>query len=273
MKNILVATDFSPKAQKATQVGIELAKQFKSQIHFLHVFHTPVNWSKLPKEHEARFPEVKAEMNKAKQLLSEAENNAKNEGLEAGSFLSFDHENMNVLQHIASHKHDMVVIGAHSRLTVSDVLFGSVAVDIIEKSPVPVLLVDEVDTFKTIENILIAVDPSMDVLEFIRKVSKLFPDTNIKLSVFSVQEGGSAMAEKLLSGLNELIRKHTGPNVSYEMVPSGSVEEGILAMANKGSGQLLVIGPNRFNGVSDYLRKHVFPDISSRVHVPVLILK
>jgi nucleotide-binding universal stress UspA family protein len=273
MKNILVATDFSPKAQKATRVGIELAKQFKSQIHFLHVFHTPVNWSKLPKEHEARFPEVKAEMNKAKQLLSEAENNAKHEGLEADSFLSFDHENMNVLQHVQTHKHDLVVIGSHSRLSITDVLFGSVAINIIENSPVPVLMVDEADGFTTAKNILVAVDPDSNVIEFIKKVSDLFPTSGVKIKAFSVRLGSENENEKILAGLNDLIRRQTADNVTYETVNAASVEEGVVGKANGREGDLLVIGPNRFNRVADYLRAHVFPSLSSRVQKPLLILK
>lgn len=273
MKNILVATDFSPKAQLATEVGILLAAQFKADIHFLHVFHTPVDWTKLPKEHEGRFKEVKTKLAAAKANLASSVSKTKKMGVDAAYFVSYDHENMNVLQHIRSHEHDLVVIGAHGKLDITDLLFGSVAVDIIEKSPVPVVLVDEADTFKQVQNILIAVEPSMDVLQFVSKVSSLFPSAEIGLKAFSVQTETEGLNDKLLAGLNEMIRKYTGSNVSYEVVSAESVEQGIIAKANSGEGDLLVIGSNRFNSVADYLRTHVFPDIPERVHVPVIILR
>lgn len=273
MKNILVATDFSPKARLATQVGISLADQFRADIHFLNVFHTPVDWSKLPKEHEGRFKEVKAKIGTTKAMLTELETEAKHKGLNASSFLSYDHENMNVLQHIRSHKHDLVVIGAHSRLSITDVLFGAVAINIIENSPVPVLMVDEADEFTTVKSILVAVDPNSDVLEFIRKVSVLFPKTDVRIRAFSVRVGKEKESEGMLNVLNELIRKRTAENVTYETINASSVEEGIIEKANGNDGDLLVIGPNRFNRVADYLRAHVFPSVSSRVHKPLLILR
>jgi len=273
MKTILVATDFSPKARLATEVAISLAHQFKSDIHFLNVFHTPVNWSKLPKEQEGRFKEVKAKIGAAKAMLTELETEAKQKGLNTSSFLSYDHENMNVLQHIQSHKHDLVVIGAHSRLTISDVLFGSVAINIIKNSPVSVLMVDEVDKFTSVKSILVAVDPDSNVVEFIKKVSNLFPTSDVKIKAFSVRSGAEKESEKMLEGLNEFIRRKTAKNVTYETVNAASVEEGIIEKANGSEGDLLVIGSNRFNKVADYLRGHVFPSVSSRVRKPLVILK
>lgn len=273
MKNILVATDFSPKARLATEVGISLAAQFKADIHFLHVFHTPVDWTKLPKEHEGRFKEVRANLAVAKGILAEAVSSAKNKGVEATSFVSYDHENMNVVQHIQSHKHDMVVIGAHSKLTVVDVLLGSVAISIIEHSPVPILMVDEADKFATVESVLVAVDTEMNAVDFVKRISNLFPNTQVKINVFSVQTSTYSPSKKMIDGLNQFIRKQTGPNVTYEVVKAASVEEGIIEKANGNNGDVLVIGSNRFNRVADYLRSHVFPSISSSVRIPLLILK
>tara|TARA_R110002072_G_scaffold91766_1_gene204660 strand:+ start:352 stop:1173 length:822 start_codon:yes stop_codon:yes gene_type:complete len=273
MKTILVATDFSPKARLASEVAISLVHQFKSDIHFLNVFHTPVNWSKLPKEQEGRFKEVKAKIGAAKAMLTELETEAKQKGLNASSVLSYDHENMNVLQHIRSHRHDLVVIGAHSRLTISDVLFGSVAINIIKNSPVSVLMVDEVDKFTSVKSILVAVDPDSNVAGFIKKVSDLFPAPDVKIKAFSVRIGTEKENGKILAGLNELIRRQTAENVTYGTVSAPSVEEGIIEKANGSEGDLLVIGPNRFSRVTDYLRTHVFPSVSSRVQKPLLILK
>ena len=55
MKNILVPTNFSENCEKAAQLGIEMAKLYNSEIHFLHLMKTPVDWVKLDKEKEKRY--------------------------------------------------------------------------------------------------------------------------------------------------------------------------------------------------------------------------
>ncbi|WP_320815048.1 universal stress protein [Flavobacterium sp.] len=49
MKNILVPTNFSNNCIKAAQLGIAMAKLYNSEIHFLHLLKTPVDWVKLDK--------------------------------------------------------------------------------------------------------------------------------------------------------------------------------------------------------------------------------
>lgn len=273
MNKILVATDFSPKANRATEVGISLAEQFKAEIHFLHVFHTPVDWSKLPKGREQDFQEVKRKYSEAKSRLSEIEREAKEKGLETRSFISYDHENLNVVQHIDSHKHDLVVMGAHSKLGISDVLFGSMAVEVIDHSPVPILMVQETHHSQPLTSVMLGVDSEMNVFAQVQKTSKLFPSTKVSIKTFSVHTSSYKSSKKMLAGLNQLIRKKVSHNVSFEIVEAKSAEEGIIRKANSGDGQLLIIGSNRYNSVKDYLRSHVFPSISSKVLIPVLILK
>ena len=134
-------------------------------------------------------------------------------------------------------------------------------------------MVDEVDKFTSVKSILVAVDPDSNVAGFIKKVSDLFPAPDVKIKAFSVRIGTEKENGKILAGLNELIRRQTAENVTYGTVSAPSVEEGIIEKANGSEGDLLVIGPNRFSRVTDYLRTHVFPSVSSRVQKPLLILK
>ncbi|WAC01611.1 universal stress protein [Lacinutrix neustonica] len=56
MKNILVPTDFSENCTKAAHLGIKMAKTYNAEIHFLHQMTTPVDWVKLDKLKEKRYP-------------------------------------------------------------------------------------------------------------------------------------------------------------------------------------------------------------------------
>jgi len=273
MKNILVATDHSPKAELAAKVGMALAAQFDAEIHFFSVVDTPVDWAKLPKEQEDRFTEAKARIGAVKGKLDELEREAIGMGLNASYFISFSNGNKSVLQHIKSRDHDLVVIGAHSRLTVTDVLFGSVAIEVIQGSTVPVLLVDETTEFSKVSSVLVAVDPNAEPLSMIREVAELFPSGDVVLKAFAIESKGDTATEDPLAGLNGPDRDRAWPKVTYESVSASSVEQGIIEKANSKEGEILVIGTNKFNSVADYLRAHVFPSISARIQVPLLILR
>ena len=75
MKNILVPTDFSENCEKAAHLGIEMAKLYNSEIHFLHLMKTPVDWVKLDKEKEKRYPETLKQIGKAKSAFEKVTKN------------------------------------------------------------------------------------------------------------------------------------------------------------------------------------------------------
>ena len=70
MKNILVPTNFSENCVKAAQLGIEIAKLYNSEIHFLHLMKTPVDWVKLDKLKENRYPETVKKIGIAKAKMN-----------------------------------------------------------------------------------------------------------------------------------------------------------------------------------------------------------
>ena len=66
MKNILVPTDFSKTCDKAAHLAIEIATLFDAEIHFLHQIHTPVDWVKLSKTDEHKYPDTQKAIGIAK---------------------------------------------------------------------------------------------------------------------------------------------------------------------------------------------------------------
>ena len=69
MKSILVPTDFSENCDKAANLGIQMAKQYNAEIHFFHLIHTPVDWVKLDKLKEKRYPDTLRKIGSAKSAL------------------------------------------------------------------------------------------------------------------------------------------------------------------------------------------------------------
>ncbi len=86
MKNILVPTDFSENCNKAAELGIKMAKVYNSEIHFFHLINTPVDWVKLDKQKEKRYPETVKQIGSVKAELRELEKKAERQGLECRVF-------------------------------------------------------------------------------------------------------------------------------------------------------------------------------------------
>ena len=112
MKNILVPTDFSENCTKAAYLGIKMAKLYDAEIHFLHLMTTPVDWVKLSKLKEKRYPETVKQIGIAKAKLRALEKEAEHEGLKCRTFLQFDSGQKDILEHSGHFRHDFIITGS-----------------------------------------------------------------------------------------------------------------------------------------------------------------
>ena len=70
---ILVPTDFSPQAEAAADLAVEIARRTKGEVIFHHAFSTIIDWAAVTVEEENRYPEVRESINKARQRLKAME--------------------------------------------------------------------------------------------------------------------------------------------------------------------------------------------------------
>jgi universal stress protein A len=142
IQKILVPTDFSQPADAALIYAKELAEKFGAGLQLLHVVALPTYYPMGPEA--AAFPIA--------ELMTETEAAARNtlEELARGTGLPVDRIRVRttvgtpvseILDTIADHDIDLVVMGTHGRGMVEHVLLGSVAERVVRRSPVPVLTV------------------------------------------------------------------------------------------------------------------------------------
>jgi nucleotide-binding universal stress UspA family protein len=142
IQRILVPTDFSQPADAALIYAKELAEKFGADLQLLHVVPSPTYYPMGPEA--AAFPMA--------ELMIETEAAARNtlEELARGTGLPVDRIRVRttvgtpvseILDTIAEHDIDLVVMGTHGRGLVEHVLLGSVAERVVRRSPVPVLTV------------------------------------------------------------------------------------------------------------------------------------
>lgn len=140
MKTILLATDGSPSAKKATDAAIELAEALGGVLRIVSVWRTPVyDYGYVPLQYAPEL--VEAQRGGAERAVEEAVAAAKAAGVEATSELRQGDASDEIRAAAEEMSADMIVLGAHGWGTVRRILFGSVSTAVLHHASCPVLIV------------------------------------------------------------------------------------------------------------------------------------
>ena len=145
IKNVLVATDFSPVSESALMYGRAFARTFNGTLHVLHVVDDLNARFSYADGGAAGFaaPELQADLERAARKDLEARVGADDRReLHAATVLRVGE---NVAEEIANYAKDeaidVIVIGATGHGAIQRMLTGSVADKVIRQAPCPVLAV------------------------------------------------------------------------------------------------------------------------------------
>jgi nucleotide-binding universal stress UspA family protein len=135
LRNVLVATDFSPVSQSALAYVLPIAQKFRCTLHLAHVIQ--------PKPLDLTSPAIDSQMEQVRenaqaQMQSIA---ATVHGISCQTCVR-DGQVWEVIEDLARRHHvDLVVVGTSGKSRVDKLLSGSVAEEIFRKSTCPVLTV------------------------------------------------------------------------------------------------------------------------------------
>lgn len=150
MKNILIALDYDPTAEKIAQIGYEFAKPLNGRITLLHVISNEVYYSSRiyspimgftgftpaePLETERTVFLKEAAVNylqKSKDHLGDLNINTI---VKEGDFAD------TIIQTAIEIKADVIVMGSHSRRWLEKIVMGSVTEQVMRSSTIPLLII------------------------------------------------------------------------------------------------------------------------------------
>lgn len=143
MKKILIATDGSPSALRALDLGLELAEEDGARPVLVHVAPTS---EFLPVSGFAMGPvAVQHELDETDQApLDEASRMADERGLESEVRLLSGNPAKEIAAYADSIDADLIVLGSHGYGAISSILLGSVSRGVLRLTNRPVLIVREV---------------------------------------------------------------------------------------------------------------------------------
>ncbi len=266
MKRILVPTDFSPVADNAMNYALGIAAAFKSELYLCHVFaFDRFNYNfDVPDDKQPYPRKLERKLKMTKQKFSEKINQA---GLtvhtmvEQGSIFSLFGSKVNEL------KIDMMVMGSKGASGIEKAVFGTVAGTALNWAKVPVLVVPPQQSFRSLEDIVLAMDGkevSQEVLSPLQKLALVF---GAEVTILNAKSGSDKKEYKKIDHLLE------GVKTAYREVPMlNSVNESIDDFVEKEGCDLLCMVRREKGFFESIFKKSITKTQVYDSQVPLLVL-
>lgn len=274
MKNILVPNDFSENCTKAAHLGIKIAKLYNAEIHFLHLMTTPVEWVKLDKLKEKRYPETVKQIGIAKAKLRELERMAEHEGLECRTFLQFDSGQKDILEHSGHFHHDFIITGSSGTKGRVREITGSNVEKIVRKANAPIIVVKEEEVTFPFKDIVFLSDFKEDISLPFKAVLSIAEKCDAKIHLLRINtETDFNNIELGLNPVKEFLQKFPDfSKYSMSVYNEPSVEAGINTFLKHQSADLIAMSTHGKTGFLNLLSKSIAEGITNHSSLPVMTI-
>lgn len=274
MKNILVPTDFSKNCNKAAKLGIEIARIYNSEIHFLHLMKTPVDWVKLDKEKEKRYPETLKQIGKAKAALRELEKTAEHNNLKCLTFLQFDAGQSDILEHSGHFHHDFIITGSSGTKGVIREITGSNVEQIVRKAKAPVIVVKDEDVSFPFKDIVFVSNFEENITDAFRQVISIANKCGARIHLLRINTETDFNSIKL--GLDPIVKMLQNfpelKNYSMAVYNEPSVETGINTFVGQQPTDLIAMVTHGKTGFLSLFSKSIAEGVTNHSTLPVITI-
>lgn len=262
LRNIVVATDFSPRSDRALRRGGLLAKQFSAKLLLVHV---------VDDDQPARL--LDTERNTASTLLAEMADTLRSaDRIECDARVVLGDAFAGILETAESAEADIVVIGPHRRQILRDIFVGTTAERTIRAGRCPALMANGVPA-GPYRRIVVAVDMSDGSAAAVRVVREFGLNDGAEVEVLhvydspdprSMQRAMLTQGEKVLSAFEDkgraagelmdfLARCGFKPVRAAVHENRSTVADEILRFADETSADLIVVGTQGRTGIGRML--------------------
>lgn len=293
-KSILIPLDGSHLAEAALPVAASLTQKLNAPVTLLHVI-------------EQNAPEA---VHNERHLTKPEEAEVYLQNLVKQSFPAGTNANWHVhssevkdvpssiVEHSGEFKPDLIIMSAHGRGGIRDLLFGRIALQVVGKDTTPLLLLQPMTSEQkpfTLRRILVPLDSESihdDSLPMAKNLAKAYGAELYLLCViptYSTLAGEEAAAGSLLPGtanafldikenqarehmqghLSELIGE--GFRTSAE-IARGDPAQTIVNVAERSKADLIVLSTHRHTGLSAFWERSVAPNVARRTRIPMLLI-
>ncbi len=298
---ILLATDGSPEAERATSMAVTLSNGLGSELHVVRVMDAPSAYAYAYSAeaemvgNEFQTARLHAEENVRGKLDEEAEKVRAMGGKVAGSHTGSGSAAAEISRLAEELGAGLVVLGSRGFGPLKRAVMGSVSVSVVRHAHCSVLVVrDGREQASLPEKILVAVDSSGEsqeaanwILEVVSVVgaelhlvyavptipSVTYPGTVITEGAETTSEHVRNRAQAVLDEEAERLESRGGIVTDTHLVAGGRPDDAIVGAAEELGAGLLVVGSRGFGGVRRALMGSVSDSVVRHAHCPVLVVR
>lgn len=293
-KKILLPLDGSHLAETALPATLSLSETLNAQITLLHVIEQNAPEAVHNEPHLSRPEEADAYLeNLVKQSLP-----AKIKAKWHVHNTQVKNVTASIVEHTNEFKPDLIVMCAHGRGGIREMLFGGIAQQVVTKGATPVLLLQPMTSerkpFK-LRRILLPLDSeslhdnSLPMAKYLAKAYDAELYLLCVIPTFSTLAGEQAAASNILPAttnalldikeehakehmqehLNELIKE--GFRTSAE-IARGDPAQTIVNVAERSKADLIMLSTHRKAGIDAFWAHSVAPNVVRRTRIPMLLI-
>lgn len=281
--HILLPVDGSEASQRAQQYAQLLANVSNAEIHALFVLESGGLIDDVADA--SASDQIDSDLRETAEATLEAVGTAcEDDGVSVQTSMTSGHPAEAILGYIDTNDVDLVVMGTHSRGRLSRFLRESIAEQVAQAAPVPVLTVRsrEMDSSPEIRDILVAIDGSESARHartYAYSLANTFDATVHGLYVIESRFGSSGALHNLLERESESVlreAKAEAAQADVDLVPvtrEGKPEREIIEYANKRGMDLVVLGTHGRTGLDRFVMGSVATSVVRNADQPVLTVR
>ncbi|WP_373497678.1 universal stress protein [Aquiflexum sp.] len=274
MKKILVPTDFSACASAAENYAFHLANKADSELVFLHIIITPVNWSKLNKEQEDLFPDTKKAIADANAKLNDLIKKAQANGILSSKLLIYNSGNVKIHEFVASEKIDLVVMGSHGQYGFKDHMLGTNTYSMLRRSKVPVLVVKEKNEKSAINTLVVATNLREETGPSFKSIERFAEALGAKIHLVYVNTPTYFLETNDIINLGrEYLGEFANYNHKIDVIDAFKEERGILQFAESLNADGIAVITAGKSDLMQYFSPSITENLISMTDLPIISIR
>ena len=278
MKNILVPTDFSPMANNALDLAVQLARRSGAKIILLNVIEGVRNYAfNTMGEIENSLGEdefiIRRLIDQTQENLTKFSEQHQYDGVEFSTMIEMGGAYASISRVIAENNTDLIVMGTKGASGLEEVLIGSNTEKVVRYAACPVITVKEKVDLNNIKNIVFATNLTEDQSELIDPLKVLQGITGATLHLVKVNTPNHFHTQRQMEEeFKSFVNKNELTNASTTVYNEATEEDGILYFAEDLGACMIAIGTHGRTGLLHLLSGSIAEDLVNHAQIPVWTL-
>ena len=281
IKNILVPTDFSTRANSALAVAANLARKTGATLSLLHIIDVPSEGSAGSdpiamvsggSDDEAIAPYMMKIINYTKEKIAAIK--AQYSDVKIVEKVVFDKVSKQISSFVADNSTDLVVIGSNGASGIDEVMIGSNTEKVVRLVKCPVIVVKrDLDDF-TPKNVVFASDFESEVSQVINFAKLLHKHYGTKLHLVKIiTPNNFETSETTNKRIESFIGRNKLGDASTNYFNYYTEEEGIISFAQHVEADLVLLATHGRTGVARFLMGSIAENVTNHSPISVATFK